>query len=134
MANVQKCVADTEAKCDALVGIIDKALGYPKRGTHVGGGKHAVMPETWDGTGPTPPGWTKNATVSWVASAASAAVPVPDSLATQLQRPESLARLSVAERNTLSAAIAGRVNVDTEAGGHTPKASAASQAAERAGT
>lgn len=132
MANIQRCATDTEARCDALVGIIDKALGYPRAGVHVGGGKHAAMPATWDGTGPTPPGWTKHATVSWVASATSAAVPIPDSLSTLLQRPESLGRLSVAERNTLNAAIAGRTNVDTEAGGHVPKASAAGQAAERA--
>lgn len=36
----------------------DKLLGYPLRGTHVGGGRHVDMPASWDLTGPTPIGWS----------------------------------------------------------------------------
>jgi hypothetical protein len=36
----------------------DKLLAYPKRGVHINGGIHGPMPDTWDGVGPVPPGWT----------------------------------------------------------------------------
>lgn len=128
MANIRKCASGTEAASDALVAIIDKALAYPKKGTRVGGGRHAAMPETWDGQGRTPPGWTKHAVANWVASAASAVVPITDDMATLLQRPAALARLNAGEQTVLLTAIAARSDVDTEAGEFRPKASAAGQA------
>jgi hypothetical protein len=131
MANIQKCATGTEITNDALVAIVNKALGYPKVGMHLGGGKHADMPASWDGQGKAPPGWTKSATANWVASALSAAVPIPDTLATELQKPASLSLLSAAEQTTLLAAIAARSNVDTETGNFVPKASAAVQAAQK---
>lgn len=97
---------------DALVAIIDKALGYPRKAVHVGGGIHADIQETWDGQGPTPPGWTKSATAVWVASAADAAAPLPDEMATELQRGAAQARLTGPERAALATAIAGRAQVD----------------------
>ncbi len=36
----------------------DKLLGYPSAGAHVGGGIHVEMPDTWDGVGKPPPGWS----------------------------------------------------------------------------
>lgn len=97
---------------DAARAIIDKALGYPKPGEQRGGGIHVPMPPTWDGTGPTPPGWTKNATAVWVASATDAALPLSDAVAAELQKPEAQARLAPAERTALSVAIAGRADVE----------------------
>lgn len=116
---------------DAVCAIIDKALGFPRVGSHVGGGIHVPMPQTWDGQGATPPGWTKSATTPWVASTADAAVPLPDDMATELQRAGAQARLTGQERATLAAAIAGRSQVELD--GRTPKAKAAQVAAEKTG-
>lgn len=94
-----------------LRAIVDKALGYPRKGTHVGGGRHVTMPATWDGTGATPPGWAKSAADVWVASASDAVLPLPDDVVAELQAAPAQARLSAAEKTTLSSAIAGRSSV-----------------------
>lgn len=125
-----KSATGTEAEMDELCAIIDKALGYPRPGVHGGGGIHVPMPATWDGQGPTPPGWTKRATTPWVASATDAAAPLSDEMATELQRGAAQARLTGAERAKLATALAGRVQV--ELSGRTPKAKAAEKAAEKA--
>lgn len=122
-----KSATGTEAEMDAICVIIDKALGFPRAGTRVGGGIHVPMPETWDGQGPTPPGWTKRATVPWVVDATDAAVPLSDAMATELQRAGAQVRLTVQERATLAAAVAGRSQVELD--GRNPKANAAAQAA-----
>lgn len=121
MANVQKSASGTEANMDALGLIVSKALGYPIVGTHVGGGLHVSMPATWDGQGACPPGWTKVAVSTWVASASSAALPISDAMATQLQSAPALSRLTPGEQGQLTAALSGRGNVDLEAGAFTPK-------------
>lgn len=48
----------TKTDCEAIKAARDKLLGPPVRGIHCGGGIHAPMPATWDGTGKVPPGWT----------------------------------------------------------------------------
>jgi hypothetical protein len=113
---------------DALCVIIDKALGFPRAGTPVGGGIHVPMPQTWDGQGATPLGWTKRATAVWVASASDAAVPLSDQMAAELQGATAQARLTAQERTTLAAAIAGRTQVELE--NRSPKANAAQGATE----
>jgi hypothetical protein len=112
---------------DAVCVIVDKALGFPRAGVHVGGGIHVPMPGAWDGQGPTPPGWTKRATTPWVASATDAAVPLPDVMAADLQLPAAQARLTGQEKTTLAAAVAGRSLVEFD--GRIPKASAVQGAA-----
>lgn len=39
---------------------IDRLLGLPAAGIHIGGGRHVPMPASWDGSGLTPFGWTRN--------------------------------------------------------------------------
>lgn len=51
-------LTDTKTNCLTAVALENKALGYPLKGVHVGGGIHVPMPEQWDGTGTAPPGWT----------------------------------------------------------------------------
>jgi len=114
MATNVKCYAAAEASCDALLAILDKAQGLPVIGTHVGGGIHVNMPPTWDGTGATPPGWTKHATSEGVATALDAVVQVPDALATAAQLPAAQAKLSAGEITTLSAALAARTVKDCD--------------------
>lgn len=125
---IAKSAVGTEAEADSLIAIVDKALGYPRKGTHAGRGPHVQMPDTWDGKGETPPGWTKRATSNWIATASDACVPIPDTLAAELQRPANLAKLTAGEATTLNTALASRVNVELD--GRTPKASAAVVAAE----
>lgn len=123
-----RCYQGTEAQVDDIVTIIDKALAYPKIGTHIGGGRHVTMPPTWDSSGETPPGWTKRHTQTWVLNSTDAAVPISDADATELNRAAARARLTQAERDRLAAALATRANVELD--GRTPKASAAMVAAE----
>jgi hypothetical protein len=120
MAN-QRCARGTEASNDTLALIMSKALGLPRRGTYSGSDPRIVIPDTWDGTGPTPLGWTSRASINWVATANDSAVPIPDDMAAQLQQSDALARLSAPERGTLIAAIASRTDTDTETGGYSPK-------------
>lgn len=40
---------------------LDQMHGLPARGAPVGKGPHCCVPESWDGTGPPPPGWTTHA-------------------------------------------------------------------------
>ncbi len=130
MANVQKCAQGLEATNDALNAIVNKALGYPKIGTRLGGGIHVPMPPTWDGQGATPPGWTKQVVANYVASALDSALPLPDALVAQLQAGPAQALLSAAEQLTLATAIAARVTVDLDAGGRVPKPTATVEEAE----
>lgn len=127
MAN-QKCAAGSDATCDALQAIVNKALGYPKIGVHVGGGLHVVMPPTWDGQGAVPAGWTKSAVPVWMKDALTSWVPIPDTQATVLQGAPAQALLSAGEQTTLAAAIAARVTIDPEAQGAGPKVSAVAAA------
>lgn len=126
-----KSATGTEAEMDSVLVIIDKALGFPKPGQHVGGGIHVPMPQTWDGQGATPPGWTKSVSAVWVASATDAAIPLSDTLAADLQGAPAQARLTGQERATLATAIAGRSQVELD--GRTPKAKAAQGAAGKTG-
>jgi hypothetical protein len=116
------CVTGAEAEMDALNAIVSKALGYPRPGVHVGGGRHVDMPEQWDGRGDAPLGWTKQYTANWVATAQVAAVPLSNAEEVELQRPAAQANLSVSERLTLAAALGARVLVDLST--YTPKAEA----------
>ncbi len=124
MANLQRCATGTEAANDALNDVVSKAMALPAAGAHIGGGRHVDMPQTWDGQGATPPGWTKRATANYVINASTAALPLEDSLVTILQGGQAQARLTGPEIATLAQAIAGRVTVDLDAGGYVPKASA----------
>lgn len=132
MSKAIRVATGTEAEMDALRVTVDKALGFPRKGTHVGRGPHVAMPDTWDGTGPTPSGWGKSASVPWVASATDTVLPIPDDLAAELQSAPAQARLTAGERSAVSAAIAARGLVVLD--GRTPKASAAEKAAEEGET
>lgn len=120
----QRCAAGTEAASDALRAIINKALQFPRVGTHVGGGIHVTMPASWDGQGATPPGWTKHVASEYVVNASTAWVAIPDDTAALLSAPEAAGRLTGPELAALVQAINERANVDPEAQGGSPKANA----------
>jgi len=125
-----KCVPGTEAANDALNVSVNKGLGFPQRGTHVGDGVHVDMPQVWDGTGRTPPGWTSSAVDNWTTSTLDSQLPISDEMANKLQSPEALLRLSIDERTALQAALLTRIDVDLSS--YTPKSSSA--AAEEVAT
>lgn len=51
--------ATTEAEALELLTIREKAgAPEPEKGVHVGAGRHVQMPETWDGNGKVPAGWS----------------------------------------------------------------------------
>jgi hypothetical protein len=116
MANLQKSVPGSALANATLAAIVTKCLGsYPFPGVHSGAGAHVNQPPTWDGTGNTPPGWTKAPQVVWGATALDSQFPMDDAMATQLQIPGNQARLTAPELATLTAAIAARVTVDVSA-------------------
>jgi hypothetical protein len=119
MSRPIKTAAGTEAQMLALQATIDKALGYPRKGVSIGTILRLDVPDTWDGTGPTPLGWTKSATIPWVNSAADAVLPLPDDLAAELQVAPAQARLTGLERAAVSGAISSRGS--TVLDGRTPK-------------
>lgn len=51
--------ATTEAEALELLAIREKAgASEPEKGVHIGAGRHVPMPETWDGSGKVPAGWS----------------------------------------------------------------------------
>lgn len=115
MAVLQKGVPGLEVANDALNAIVSKCLGYPKRGTYVGGGPTtATMPDNWNGVGATPWGWTKQPTTCWFKSSLDTIEVIDDATAALLALPENQANLLAGEIVTLTAALAARVTVDTE--------------------
>jgi hypothetical protein len=110
-SRVQPCTTfASEAAADAINALINKALRYPRKGTPVGAGPHVVMPDTWDGSGDCPPGWTAQA-VS-VAVGGTVELPLPATIVAELQLPASQARLTAAERTQVNNAIAARSTKD----------------------
>lgn len=75
--------------------IVDKALNLPTKGQHIGNGPHVPMPETWDGIGETPLGWTK--TSFDVTEETAQDFKVDEKLLQEVQKPERQAKLSAQE-------------------------------------
>lgn len=91
------------------------------------------MPDTWDGTGPTPTGWAKTA-VDLHVGTSNTALDIPDAFAVLLQGAPAQANMTGPERAAVAQAIAQRVQLtsaDYTSGGYVPKARAADEAAEK---
>ncbi len=74
----------TLAECEELAELVDRAKGYPRKfGTRGPAGFHAPVPETWDGTGPTPPGWIASHEAVW-SDGSTAVYRLEDSTADEL--------------------------------------------------
>lgn len=116
----RKCVVGTEAANEELRALIDKALGFPARGTNVGLGPHPVIQETWDGNGPTPVGWARTA-VNLHTGPTNSVLELPDNFAVLLNGPTAQSRLTGQERAQVAIAIAGRITIDIPGSGYTLK-------------
>jgi hypothetical protein len=99
---LEKCLVGTLAEMQEAQRIVDKALGYPKKGRHVGGGKHTPIQEEWDGVGEVPPGWTKTASEPVVGVDGTAYLALTHE-EMKLLRPKLLAKLSARERSVVAA-------------------------------
>ncbi len=115
MAAIRMCLQGTETQIASALTLVEKALGLPSRGVHGGGGVHVPMPDTWDGTGSCPPGWSREAVPRYSKGATDAVAPLPDALATLLQEAAQQARLTPAQRTALNSALGARVNRDLDA-------------------
>jgi len=118
-----RIITGTEAACDSVAAVVDKALGYPKKGTHVGGGIHVDMPATWDGQGATPPGWTKRHTTVYTASPSDAALQLEAATVAAVQA-SGLVNASEILVVTSAAGVTQNVPDPSNGGARTPKASA----------
>jgi len=56
--SLSRTIATTAPNAARLGDLSDKLEGYPAQGVHFGVGVHVLMPGSWDGTGPVPPGWS----------------------------------------------------------------------------
>ncbi len=115
-------VADM-AEAEAMQATINKAMGYPMRGTHIGDGRHVDMPEEWDGKGDPPPGWCKNYAEIYDAESKQPAIPIAENDAAWLL--SKLYLLDQQESAALSEALASRARIDIEADGYKPRDSGA---------
>lgn len=115
-----KVIPTTEPNADSLLATVDKALGNPRRGVHIGGGMHCDMPDTWDGTGATPPGWTRSQFEEYKLSASDTWLPLDDATLIAVQ---SSILATAAEKAAVTAAAASRVDVSdlSDGGKRTPK-------------
>ena len=95
-------IAQDTGTARALVAAADRVEGYPRRGTDKRG--RPVGPAAWDGTGPTPHGWTKTASSVRVREDGTFAIRLPANIA---QR--ALAAGLVTDAATLSTALATAV-------------------------
>jgi len=87
-----------------LVTAADRVEGYPRRGTDKRG--RPVGPESWDGTGPTPLGWTKTASAARLRDDGTCAVRLPVDIA---DRAVAAGLGTEADRAALVTALAGAV-------------------------
>lgn len=99
----------TRAQCDTVKDARDKLLGAPVRGVQCGGGKHEPMPQTWDGVGPVPPGWTGLDGPVETATAGTWAVDVGNGEITQALADARASKVSAQEKTTLQTAVATAV-------------------------
>lgn len=92
----------TKTDCLTLATLANKTAGFPLRGHHIGPGPHVPMPDTWDGKGEVPPGWTAYSDQSIEVSADGKAFDIP--IDPTLDATSD--KLSIAEKTTLTAVLA----------------------------
>jgi hypothetical protein len=97
----ERCFTGTLAEMQAVAAAVNKGLGYPMRGVNRGGGRHVASPATWNGSGATPPGWTKSASAP-VDKGDGTAVLVVTHVEAELSNPVTLSKLTAAERTAIS--------------------------------
>jgi hypothetical protein len=98
---LERCLVGTPQEMLAAQLASDKALGFPRPGVHVGGGRHVPMPTTWDGQGACPPGWTATASAPVLDKDGAAYLAITGNEGA-LVDPAILAKLQAAEVQAIS--------------------------------
>lgn len=84
-----------------LIIIMDKALSFPAAGVHIGEGIHVNMPESWDGTGEVPEGWTLTTTIILTEEDA-VAFKISDNIKAELLKSDRQSKLTETEKLNLN--------------------------------
>lgn len=111
--------AATDSEARELQAAVDAAMGYPRKGEHVGGGRHVDMPIKWDGTGECPPGWGATFTEVQHAEDKGFALAIDDADAARIA--EKLNVLDEQDRAQIASALASRTDKDLAAEGFEPR-------------
>lgn len=111
-----KCLLGTDAALSPVATAVNAALGYPKKGSHIGGGIHVNMPPTWDGTGPTPPGWTSKHQALFENGLADACYPLDDATVAAVA---ASATAQAADKSLVASVVASRIDVPDPSNGNT---------------
>jgi len=102
----------TRAYCDDIKASRDKLIGPPVKGFHMGGGRHCDMPDTWDGVGKVPPGWSgADGPEEHPDRKGEWSVELPSSVSVALADSRQ-SRVTPAEKTTLQTAMATAVEKD----------------------
>lgn len=113
---------------EAAHAVREKLLGNPKSGVAVGEGRHIAMPQSWDGTGETPPGWEKEyAPILQHPTDSLLRATLYDNVVQTARAGSGATRLTVQERNAVTANLADAAALDATWDGAVP----ASVATER---
>lgn len=102
-------VSTTQAAAQTVEQLQDKLLGFPAKGTHIGGGVHVPMPDAWDTVGAVPPGWTSYRGGSRKHPTLSQWATILDPQLSAALADARASRLSGAEQTSLSSAISTAV-------------------------
>ncbi len=103
-----KCIADTQANCEVIAILVEKGLGGAVRGVPVGAWTVPnPMPPSWDGTGATPPGWSRPRSPVYAQDASTAWLPMQDG---EFSAVASSGLLTGPEKATIASRNAGRVD------------------------
>lgn len=103
-----KTVQDTQANNLALAALIERANGGAFPGVPVGAWNRAnLMPATWDGTGSTPPGWTRPCGYVWVQNPGITWCQVDDA---DVASCAASANLNATEKSAVAAAAIARID------------------------
>jgi hypothetical protein len=102
-------ISTTQPAAAELEQLEDKLLSYPAKGVPIGRGIHVPMPDTWDGNGKPPMGWTSYRTSSLKHPTLSQwATPLDEKVSTALAGTDA-SKLTAAEKTKLAAADAAAV-------------------------
>ena len=104
-------IVTTRSEATSVAQTQDKLLAYPQKGARAGGGIHVPMPDTWDGTGAVPPGWSSHtASVRQHPVNTEFAVPVNAECVPALANGRRV-RLTAQEQTKMAADVAAAVDL-----------------------
>lgn len=95
----------TQADCATIRAARDKLIGPPTKGVQIGGGIHVPMPQTWDGKGDVPIGWTGYQGEKLVSGQTWTVDPGGEQCDAALKTPDADVKLTTQEKTLLQEAV-----------------------------